>query len=349
MRNANGSGTVYKLKGRRHNPWIARSFCGCEIAVNKKTGAEYAKANYETIGYFKTKDEAQATLFKNRLNPLSPKRDITLQELYTEWSNVYFKNISRSTADNYSSAWLYLTKYGRGKFADLRTSQMQDIVDNAEKSRSTLSKIKILCGLLYKYAMQNDIVNRNYAEFIRLPKEGARVEHDIMSDLDIKVLQENDDIQWVKVILILIYTGMRISEMLNLTRFSVDLQSGIITGGVKTDAGKNRIIPIGPKIMPYIKYWYDKKGDTLICNAKGKKIDTKTFRDKCFYETLELLNIKKVTPHTTRHTFATLMARASADPLSIQRIMGHTNYAFTANNYTHPYIEELKKAINLIC
>ena len=53
-------------------------------------------------------------------------------------------------------------------------------------------------------------------------------------------------------------------------------------------------------------------------------------------------------PHDCRHTFATLMSNAGADKISLQKIIGHANYATTANIYTHKDVTELKKAISKI-
>ena len=202
--------------------------------------------------------------------------------------------------------------------------------------------------MLYSHALQNDIVNKNYAEFIALPKE-IKEEREAFSGLDIKTMFDNaNKIPWVDTILIMIYSGMRISEMLELTKFNVDLKNEIIIGGSKTEAGRGRIIPIHPKIMPYIKKRYNKNGDTIICNEDGKRILAKYYREKHYYPALETLEIKKLTPHACRHTFASLAARAKVDPLYTQKMIGHADYAFTANRYTHPEIEELKKAIRQI-
>lgn len=350
MRNPNGHGTVYKLSGRRRRPWIARVTVGWTITKNKK-GEEVPKQLCQTIGYFETKSAGMDALALHRVSPVSPKASITLAELYKEWSNGKYQHISKSTENNYRAAWKYIQRYEKATFKDLRTSHWQSIIDQCAGeglSRSTLKKIKTVAVMLYEHAMQNDIANKNYAEFITLPKE-SKEERESFSDLDIKTMfDQADTIPWVDTILIMIYSGMRISEMLELTKFNVDLEKGIITGGSKTEAGKNRIIPIHPKINSYIKKWYDRNGDTLICNENGKRMLAKYYREKKYYPALEQLEIRKLTPHACQHTFASLMARAKVDTLHIQKIIGHTDYAFTANKYTHLEIEELKKAISKI-
>lgn len=349
MKNPNGFGTVYKLPGRRRRPWIARVTTGWELVIDPQTGKEKPKQLYQTIGYFENKKEALEALALHRVNPVSPKADITLGELYEEWSKGKYEYISKQTIDNYKAGWNYLSKYEKVKFKELRTAHFQTIIDACHKegkSRSTLEKIKVVATQLYDYAMQNDIINKNYAEFIKLPR-AEKEEKQIFADLEIQKLERAaGSIEWADTILILIYSGLRINEMLSLTRFNVDLDNQIITGGLKTDAGKNRVIPIHPKIIKHVKTWYDKGGEYLIFHKEGKRISDKYYREKYYYPTLEKLGIRKLNPHCCRHTFASLLARAGADPRAIQKLMGHSKYSFTADTYTHTDIAELREAIN---
>lgn len=351
LKKSNGYGSVYKLSGRRRKPWIARITTGWEMVTDKKTGQEKARQIYQTIGYFAKKGEAEEALIKNRVHPISPKANITFEELYQEWSGTKYETISKSTADNYRAAWKYLLKYGSEPFKELRTAHYQSVINDCQeegKSRSTMEKIKALATSLYGYAMQNDIINKNYAQYITLGKSKSK-KREPFSELDLKKLFENaDKVEWVDTILILCYTGMRISEMLGLTRFNIDMDQQIITGGVKTDAGKDRIIPIHPKIAGYIKKWYDKGGNYLICNDKGGKISISSYREDKYYPALEKLGLKKLTPHCCRHTFGSMLSKAGANTKAIQEMIGHTDYALTANVYTHTDLDELRKEINKI-
>ncbi len=311
---------------------------------------EDGKQQRQVIGYFETKSEAMDALSLHHVNPVSPKAGITLGELYQEWSEGKYKYISRATRNNYKAAWKYIEKLEKAKFKELRTSHWQKIIDQNEEtlSHSSLKKIKGLIVLLYKHALQNDIVNKNYGEFVALPKE-AKKEKEIFTDLDIKTMFDHAEaVPWVDTILIMIYSGMRISEMLQLTKFNVDLDKQLITGGIKTEAGRNRVVPIHPKIYPYIKKWYNRNGETLICREDGKGMSAKYYREKKYYPALEQLGIRKLTPHACRHTFASMLAEAKVDTLHIQRLIGHADYAFTANTYTHLEVEKLRKAISNI-
>ena len=343
MRNPNGYGTVYFLPGNRRRPWVARITTKWEWDKEKKRHVQ----KYQIIGYFEERPDAMAALALHRINPVPPKASITLGELYDEWSVGKFKYIEKQTEYSYQAGWKHLSRFKDVKFKELRTGHVQSVIDGCHKdgkSRSTLEKIKVVATMLCDYAMQNDIVNKNYAEFVRLPKSDSE-EKKTFTDLEIQKL-EKAEILWSDTILILIYTGLRINEFLGLTRFNVDMDRQLITAGSKTAAGKNRAIPIHRKILPLIATWHKKNGNHLICNEKGQRITDKKYREECYYPVLEKLEVSKLTPHCCRHTFASIMRRAGADTKTIQILMGHTKYSFTAQTYTHTDIAELQAAIN---
>ena len=346
MKNPNGFGSVYKLSGNRRRPWIA------VVSAGKDDNGKQVR---KVLGSYETKRDALEGLSLYKYVPvvISSKEDITLDELYTEWSVAKYAEISKATENSYKGAWAYYKSLKDVRFQDLRTAHFQQIIDDCRlegKSRSLMEKIKVLMYMLYQYAIEpHEIVNKNYAEFIKLPKV-EKVEREIFSDLEIQKIENavTAGVPWADTVLILLYTGFRIGEFLSLTRFSVDLEQQIITGGIKTDAGKNRIIPIHSKITKYIAAWYSKNGSALICRDNGSKLSEKYYREKCYYPALEQIGVRRLTPHACRHTFASLMAKVGADTKSIQLLMGHTTYSFTADTYTHVNITQLQEAIKLL-
>jgi integrase len=346
MRNPNKHGSVYKLQGRRRNPWVARVTSGWKTAMAEKgkyAGQEVSRQKFFVIGYYPTKDKALTALALYRSGNLTPKSGITLKELYDEWSESKFPRIDKNTVKNYRGAWRRLSKLGHIPFTDLRTKHWQDIIDSTPLSISALKKMRTVISQLYKYAMQNDIVTTNYAQFIVLPKEDKKTKR-IFTDIEIKRMEESDA-QGIDTVLFLIYTGFRISEMLSLTRFNIDIENQIITGGSKTESGKNRIVPIHPKILPAVKKHLDRNGERLFCREDKKPMTDDKYRKSVYYPALDALGIERRTPHTCRHTFGSLLKRAGVDNIYIQRLMGHSNYSFTADVYTHPQVEELKCSI----
>lgn len=354
MRNPNGFGTVYKLPGRRRRPWVARVTTGWTTAIAKKgkrAGQEVQRQNRQIIGCYATKQEALDALALHRISPVSPKAGMALSEIYTEWSAVKYKNISKATEYNYRAAWKYLQPLERAKIGEIRTGHWQGILEDVKDqglSQSTAQKIRTLAVMLSDHALKNDIIGKNYATLADMPKFD-RVAKSRFTDIEVMQIEKcADSVPWADTVLILIYTGMRISELLQLTRFSIDMDLQLITGGIKTDAGRDRLIPIHPKITKYVQKWCDRGGNSLICRDDGSGMSAKHYREKYYYPALEAIGVRRLTPHACRHTFCSRLAEAGVSPVHIKELAGHSQYSFTADHYTHPAVDALKKAIIML-
>ena len=273
--------------------------------------------------------------------------DISLQEIYDLW----FKGKSRKvkTMHMYEYAWGHLSSLKDSPIAEIKAVHLQRVIDKASDAGlayNTISSIKTLAGQLYKYALKNDIVKKDYSEYIEMPK-ADKTSKEIFTDLEIKKLHELADTDpYITPILIMIYTGLRITELMELTRFNVDLENMVITGGIKTEAGRDRVIPIHPKIQEYIRYWYNLNGERLILSSTGKPMTSHNYRNRYVHRLLSEHGFRdNLTPHSCRHTFASKLAVAGVDTLHIQKLIGHADYAMTANVYSHLDVEELKESI----
>lgn len=344
---ANGMGTIIKLAGNRRKPFAVRITVGSKLDMeNRKT-----KQDRFYLGYYETYEDADRALKQYAMDPSIKKDEITLSQLYNEWFPIHKRKVSEKTMDSYKYAWNHLSMIGDHVFSDLRTGNFQMVIDkmySQGKGYDSINKVKILSGLLYKYAIQNDIVSKNYSQFVSMPKQGS-TEKEIFTDLEIATIEKHaDTIPYLDTILILIYTGLRVSELLELTPFNVHLNEGYIVAGGKTKAGTNRTIPIHHRIYKTLEKRTKNGKDYLITSINGFNLDSHNYRNRYYYRALEAAGIKKRSPHICRHTFATMLSNKGADTKSIQAIMGHTNYALTANVYTHKNVDELKRAVNLL-
>jgi integrase len=362
-RRANGAGGVHRLPGNRRKPWQARITIGHD---------ENGKQLYKNIGYYETKALAEQAISLDAVMPVSEKQNFTLKQLWEEWKETRaYTDLSRQAQGSYSAAYKYMKRFYNTKFRDLRLPQFQSMVDLADamhRSLSTMKHIKTLSGILSKYAKDQDIILKTYYENVRLPKTEKK-KINTFSELEIKTLFMHDDmktlfkgvsLQIVDTILILIYTGMRISELLKLTKFDVDIKNMLITGGVKTEAGKDRIIPIHPKIQKYVQARYETAENYLIeyekeigNEKKGTKRTVKSrynyeYYSDLYYETLKTLEIRRLTPHKARHTFATMVTSQCADRKAIALLIGHTDPNFTEKTYVQPDVERLRTAMESI-
>lgn len=355
MKRENNSGSITKLKGNRRRPYQVRLIQRDASGVRK----------WRLLGYFEDEEKAKDALAKARIMPPASDSAITLAGLYEQWKKTqpYIK-LSKQTRDNYNAVYKkYMADYHGKRFDNLRLIEFQAMVDKAQaagRSRSTLEKIRCLSLILGKYAFTNDIVYKVYAESVVLPKKQKK-HIDTFSETEIKTLFKNDGAPYVDSVLMLIYTGMRINELLKLTKFDVDLETMLITGGSKTDAGENRIVPIHPKIQKYFvtrmsaceNYLFEvereegnkKRGDKQM---RRVRLTYEHYRDYIYYDLLESLGIRRLTPHKARHTFFTMMSDKCTDRKAMAIVGGHTDPNFTDKTYVQPDIERLRKAIECI-
>jgi integrase len=348
-RRANDTGTVYKLKGNRSKPWAAQVRGPRKTVEQKDENGEVkrrSKRTWITLGFYRTKKEAEKALAIQFIMPVSNKSRIRFCDLFEEWKTGHYKRVGPQAAKLYNGAYRILEPVHNKIFADIRTAQYQIIFDASDKSHSYKHSTKSLLGMMYKYAMENDICYKNYAQFIKLDSQEKK-EIVVFTDAEIKKLFDNEAVPGVDMILMLIYSGFRIQEFLNLTVFDVDLEAGTITGGLKTESGKNRVVPIHPKVSKHWKKYVAASSGRLFTH-RGSPLTQSQFRKRYYYPALEQRDIERKTPHKCRDTFATLLARSSADTLAIQQMMGHSNYSFTANHYTAKNVGFLSENIQKI-
>jgi integrase len=345
LRNPNGYGGITKLPGKRRKPYRVRVTDRWE----EKDGKKIQK--FKTLGYYKTHKEASIELAKYHDNPgVFEKSEITFGEVYQEWSKVKFKTISKSNVNGYIASFKVCGEIENMKMSDIKTVHLQDVVDTCGKNYPMLRRLKVLYNQIYSYAMANDIVDKNYAEFVEIKQHDTDDKKTVRTPFtpdEIKTLWENvGRNEWIDTILIQIYTGLRIGELLAIKTADVHLSEKYLRGGLKTAAGKNRIIPLHDKIIPLVKNRYS-EDNNLFINYKSGAVSYYTYRETYWSNVMEQLQMSHL-PHDCRHTFASLAHSAGMNDLCRKRIMGHKSSDITDDVYTHKEIEELLREINKI-
>lgn len=323
----NGTGTVYALQGKRSRPWVA-----------SKNGV--------IIGYYSTKASAVEALERTASKGITEKYNMTFAEVYEEWKPEHFRSLSENGKMQYENAYKHFKPLYDKRFRDLRTKDYQTIIDKlieSGKSNSLANKLKQLISQMSKWAMREDIIATNYALFVKLGGSEAK-EKIIFTDDEINRLTA-DNSEAAKIVLMMIYTGVRIGEM-----FSIrleDYHGDYCIGGEKTEAGKNRIIPIPPVARPYFEYFAAKSTSVLLDGYSGRRTP-ENFRRFDYAALMERLDIKGKPPHCTRHTYASRAVKAGTRPELLQKILGHADYSTTAEIYVHSDSDELISAANSI-
>ena len=336
MRLPNGYGTVYKLSGNRRKPWIVRKTVGW---------SEDNRQVYDVIGYYEKREDALKALADYNSSPYDLNTSqITFSEVYDKWSGKRFAELVGT--NGYKAAYKICEPLHKMRFTDIKADHMQGIIDKSGKGYATRKNIKILFGQLFKYSMERDIVTKDYSKFVSAGKSEKSSKRKPFTHKEIdKLWARVDKIPNVDLVLISIYSGWRPGELVLLETKDIDLPNRTMFGGIKTDAGKERIVPINKKILPLIEKRFNPNSKRLITDDKGKGISYVRYYD-WFMALMETLNMAH-TPHDTRHTLTSLLSNAEANKVSMKRILGHSTPDVT-DGYTHKDIEELTKAIDLI-
>lgn len=337
MRKPNGYGGVSKLKGNRRKAFVARITVGY-----RDTGSQI----YKVLGYFATQEEALSALVKyNETRYDIDQRQLTFAELYNEWSEKHFKKVGETTVNGYKTAYKRFESIHNIRFADLRTNTLQKVIDDCDKY-SIRKSMRVLLNVLYEYADKNDIVTKKYNQYIEIGKPEIKHEKIPFSEEEIQKLKDNDNIDGVDTVLMLIHTGMRINELLKLKTENIHLDERYWIGGSKTDAGKDRIIPLHKSIIPYIKDRYNPKNKYLLSDNNGNPIPYYKYKNEVWKPIMKQLGMQH-TIHETRYTLATKLDKVEDNKLTIKRLLGHATQDITAR-YTKTSIEQLIDCIDKV-
>ena len=324
MRRGNGEGSIFKLSGKRRKPYAVRVTIGW---------TDDGKQKYKYLGYYTNKTDAKKTLREYLLQP--EKIKLEKQTLKSVFEKMMEKSsFSDGTKEQYRGAFKKLESLQNKNIAEIELDEIESIVET--QTPSGQARIKKTLANCYKYAMKYDYVSKNLADFIEVDSLKPKKEKIPFTLEEIKMLwkylytERYDDIP-----LILLYSGLRISELLDLKTENIDLKNktmNIIKS--KTSAGI-RVVPIHQKILPLIK---KRMGNEYLITLNGTKMAYGQF-----YRTY--WKVKNHTIHETRHTFITFLSKLSDDTIAIKKIAGHTTSDIT-EHYTHRTLDELHAVIN---
>ena len=339
MRNENGFGSIVcldKTGKKRRKPWAVR------ITTGWKDGKQVRKY----LGYYRTRTEALVALADYHKNGVDIDfSKVTLKELFEHWMKEQDKrNIAHSTKQNHNMAYNRLGKLGDMPINKIKAAHLQKWMDNIDLKPGSKGKLKSTLSMLFDYATQNDIVTKNYARFIKI-EEKIEKTGSVFTEEEIKVLWKHSDEYLARITLILIYTGMRIGEMLHMTKDDIYLDEQYMVGGSKTEAGKDRKIPIHTEILPLVKeqLGYNK---WLIQNTRGNAIQYANLSVR-FNKYMGDLGMEHRF-HDTRKTAISLMHSANIPLETIKIIVGHAGYDVTTKVYLYKNIHELVETINRV-
>ena len=310
------------------------------------------------IGYYATRQAAMIALAEYNKNPLDmDKMEITFEQVYDAIYERTIKDMKVSTKRSYVTAYDKCAALRSMRMRDIRLAHLQRVVDqHADKSKSTQNNIIVLFHTMYKFCLENDLCEKDYSRFVRVTSKIESKQKKPFSKEEIQTIWEN--LSWSKIrqretvitgipyadsLLVMIYTGVRIGELLDIRVSDVHLEERWIeVKGTKTKAAQ-RVVPIHREILPIIESRVaDARGEFLFGSKEGKKISYANYKQLFFCDFMSRFGMNH-TPHECRHTFATIGAASGLNPVLLKKIIGHASSDITEGVYTHAYIEDLVK------
>ena len=339
MRNENGFGSIVcldKSGKKRRKPWAVR------ITTGWKDGRQQRKY----LGYYKTQADALMALAEYHKNGINlDLTKLTLNDVFERlMERVEKKELTESTIRGYKMAQKHFNNLGNMQFNQIKTPHLQQWMDDIDLKPGSKHKLKSTMIQIYKYAVANDIIQKNYADSIEITEKVEKT-GSVFTEDEIATLWKHKDEKEVRQLLILIYTGMRIGELLAISRDNINFEEKYMIGGSKTEAGKNRIIPIHDKILPLVK---EQLGDNLwlIRNNRGMVMSYRGAYDQ-FGKLFERFGMNHKA-HDTRKTSISWMHSGGLPMETIRIIVGHSGKGVTEKVYLFKSPKELVEAINSV-
>ena len=365
-----GEGSV--TYDRRRKRYRARVTIGWE--TNEETGR--TKQIVKTLGSnYKTKGEATSALAEYLKNPYDlNNKDITFEQLYKKWFNEYIDTDEHESIKyRVKAAYRYCSLIYKKRFREITIIDMKDCIykgtatcvrgkyKGEQRLASPQSKeiIKYLFNHIYDYALEARLVERNYArEFTLDKKVFQEKEKNYKSKVPFskeeidKLWKSIEFVPFADMIVYACYSGWRPTELIKLKIKDVDLKNGFVKGGMKTSAGKNRLVPIHPLVSSIVeKYYKEAKsvGSDYLFNDVNNKFGIGLSYDQYlsrFNKVMNALHFRtEITPHYTRHTFITKAKsrEVNMNEYVLKIIVGHDVGDLTEHVYTHRELNDLKE------
>lgn len=289
------------------------------------------------VEYFPTQIEAE--IFAADYNKIHKHHVLsghkeTLEELYIRWKAAHIAD----------------TEPSKSTLASLKHRDYQAVLDGMKKSGlgySSLKKVRSLISLIEKYAIETEVIQKSYAPLLRIGKNHPIHPHHPFSRQKINRLWSIVDQPGVDTILILLYTGMRVGEMLQLQKSDINQRQQLLRITRSKTASGIRTIPIHHRIQNLIYSRIQSPGSFLITDKNGHPYSYGRYC--CMWRhVMTLINADIHTTHDCRHTVATLLDNAGANETAKRRILGHAGGDVTESVYTHKGIRQLRKCIELL-
>lgn len=377
QKRANGTGSVYKRKDNKIRPYTASMrICGKNISIGTfETRTEAIKAldRYksemnliDTSKGFVTVEQIFYKYIEPSFNKLSNSMRKNYMIAWYRLEPLHKSNIFevkerdiQSVIDIFADEHQQLSQYGEPLYLDSegkKTTENTGVPKMVDAlSKGSLNLMKIVMSKIYKVALGNDWALRDYSKNVdcstakELKANKSRFTENDISFLFQQMNYEIPGGNYIDYVLCMCYLSFRVTEFINLKKenyFVSDDGIPYFVGGMKTEAGTDRKIPIHPRIQSIVEQCIERGGETIFCNKDdGKAFSYSKFRYR-FDKNMAYMGFGRVyTPHSCRRTFSTRLSAAGANEANIIALMGHTSIDIDYKHYINQEINTLYDSI----
>lgn len=370
-----GEGTISK---RPDGTWCGRITVGKTPEGKQKRKAFYGKTRKEV------QEKLTAAISDlNKGTYIDPSK-VTVSEWMETWLKEYRINVIKPKTYSNNECCIrvhIIPNIGNYALKDLKNDIIQRFVNDLSKANHSEGRIELIYRTLkmgLDQAVSNEMISKNPALNIKLPKSGKREARVLTLDEQDQIVKEAPLHTNGEIFILMLYTGLRIGEAAILTWEDIDFEEKFISvnktqerqkitqdGEIKRELSIStpktkssiRRVPMIPKLAKIMEFkkMENEKNKLLLgeefnphnfvfCSPSGSMMDI-----GCFWGSLRRitnkLGIEGVHPHTLRHTFATRGAEMGIDLKVMQTLLGHANLNMTANIYTH--ISDEQRQLNM--
>ena len=363
----NGLGSVYKLPNGKYVAEKTLGWIADPLPPDAPPGTKPHKRRIKVTRQFDRKKDAVEALPGLSFADRRPRegtatarkgKRVTLKELYDQWFPTHGRD--RSTMNCYKAGFKLFEDLWPVPMEDLDIDDLQACLDDSDAGRRTQENARAALGLVYKYGIPRNAVphDRNLASFLRLSADGGSSRKTGFSEAELEKIRkaaESGDPEAARV-LCHCYLGFRPTGLLELRVRDYDPQRRAFVGGIKTPAGKGRTVPVSPKIQAYVERLAAGDPDRFVFGKEdGTRQSLPDYR-AAFYALLERLEIPnpvdehgrhRVTPHSCRRTFATMMKRVAGADADKLALIGHTSTG-QLRDYQDVPLDDLRRIIDAL-
>lgn len=341
----NGQGTVYK----RGSSYVAVKTLGYYVGEDGKKHRKTVSKAFD-----KKKDAVEALPTMTSQTAHKPEKSTaTLNDVYEKWFQTL--TVGRDTKNCYKAAWKYFDTVHDLFAHEVDIDDLQECIDECPHGKRTRENMKTVAGLIYKYGIPRGYfpMQLNLATFLKVSGDAGSGGIALPDSYVEKIRKAAGTVPGADLVLCQCYLGFRPSEFLALRHENYDPKTKTFTGGAKTEAGKNRIVTVSPKIQKIVDKYAAMDGRQFFKSPQGIIMDKGDYR-LLFYSVLDALKLENpiikvgeierhtYTPHSCRHVFANLMKRASGSDKDKQALIGHTSSEML-RYYQDAPVEDLRK------